>query len=110
MNMETLELKGDRVLVLQLEEEKKRGELYLPDSVVDRMSRKRSTAWRAQVVSWGPGVDMYNLRHELKKGDKVLIAPVALDCPKFEVREGDVTKKYFIVVEEDLLGLETQEE
>ena len=103
MNVKTIEIKGDRVLVKKLKFEEKIGSFIVPESVRARKEKRRGDAWRAEVVSLGDKIYFEKHHHKFKKGDIVYCAPVSLDCPAFELEDGFT---YIILTQEDLLAKE----
>ena len=104
LNIEKVQIKGDRVLVKQLKFQDKIGSFHIPESVQSRKAKRRADAWRAEVVTIGDRIDFEMLRGEIKKGDVIFCAPVSLDCPAFEGGDGN---KYIIITQDDILAMET---
>lgn len=105
MDVMKLEVKGDRILVKQMPYENKVGAFYIPQSVVDRKSKRRADAWKAEVISLGDKVYFEKGHHKFTKGSIVYCAPISLDCPAFENEKGD---KFMIVTQDDLLAVEVK--
>lgn len=104
-NIENVQVKGDRVLVKQIKDEEKKGSFYVPDSVIERKSKRRGDPWRAEVISLGDRVYFEEGHNKFKKGDIVYCTPVSLDCPVFEDDNGG---RYIILLQEDLLAVEVK--
>jgi len=99
--IDTLVLKGDRVLVKQVKSEEKVGSFYIPESVMARREKRRRDAWKAEVCGIGDGVVFEKHQYKFKKGDIVYCSPVSLDCPSFEENGG----QYLIITQEDLIAV-----
>ena len=103
LDIEKIQIKGDRVLVKKLAFEEKIGSFYVPESVRSRKEKRRADAWRAEVVTVGDRIDFESLRGEIKKGDVLFLAPVSLDCPAF-CDEKD--NHYVVITQDDILAKE----
>ena len=106
MDLNKLQVRGDRVLVKQLKFEDKIGSFIIPESVRSRKENRRGDAWRAEVITLGDKCFFEDNHHKFEKGDIVFCAPVSLDCPAFEGTDGF---KYIILLQEDLLAKEVKE-
>lgn len=105
MIADTLEVKGDRVLVKKLAFEDKIGSFYVPENVRARKEKRRKDAWRAEVISLGDKVYFQDGHHTFKKGDVIYCAPVSLDCPAFQDDNGT---EYIIITQDDCLAVEVK--
>ena len=103
IELEKIDIKGDRVLVKKIAFEEKVGSFYVPESVRARKEKRRGDAWKAEVLRVGDGVDFVSLRGSLEAGDIIYCSPVSLDCPAFETESGD---KLIIITQEDILAKE----
>ena len=86
---------GDRVLVMRIEEEVKKGGIIIPDTAKEKPQQ-------GEVIAVGPGrTDDKGKRipMEVKKGDKILFAKYAGS----EVKMG--SDEYIIMREDDILGI-----
>jgi chaperonin GroES len=86
---------GDRVLVMRIEEEVKKGGIIIPDTAKEKPQQ-------GEVIAVGPGrTDEKGKRipMDVKKGDKILFAKYAGS----EVKMG--SDEYIIMREDDILGI-----
>jgi len=105
MDITKLAVKGDRVLVRQIQFDDKIGSFIVPESVKARKGKRRADAWKAEVIALGDKLYFEEGHYTFSVGDIVYCAPVSLDCPAFEGTDGN---KYIILTQEDLLAKEAK--
>jgi len=93
---------GDRVLIKKLDpEERSKGGIIIPKSAEDR-----ELAWRAEVIAVGPGRITEKgqlIEPRVKKGDTILVGKYMGTQITIE------GVQYFVVREDDLLGVLEEE-
>lgn len=99
------DIRVDSILVKMLLQPEIRRGLYVPDSARKALEKRRKAAWEGQVVRLGAKIDKKQWEpHVVEVGDKVFIAPEAIDCPSFVNREGEDIVRYIFIRDEDLIG------
>jgi len=98
------ELCGDRVLIKKpFTQEVTKGGIYIPKENIDKSENRSNKPWKAEVIMIGDDI-LERIEKKVKIGTIVYVAPVARDCPKFEIGK----EQYLIITSDDIYGIEKE--